>query len=288
MNADNNNNSNDEFLSAIFRGNRADVKGFLAKRRPDFRTSDGWTPLNAALCGGHAAIALDILSHGRSYRLINEPCISCGYTPIGRAIKSDLGEVVECLVAHRGIDLDAWSFLPAPANIAATPLLVASEMNAVSSIEVLLARGADGRLGKDNGCTPLHHAVLFGAVEATGLLLQHDASLVGAECPDCKGDPLYVAANNPRNEPAEKMNTIADLLLEHGAKPRFCCQHNLTPINWAVYSANVPMLRMFAVRGCRNPPGALGLRRSFLAGTRYLALSPDDLREIDTLIRCLE
>ncbi|XP_077966089.1 poly [ADP-ribose] polymerase tankyrase-2-like [Styela clava] len=91
-----------------------------------------------------------------------------------------------------------------------TPLHFAAGYNRLSSVEYLLAHGADVHAKDKGGLVPLHNACSYGHYDVAELLVKHGAVVNVADL--WKFTPLHEAAAKGKYE-------ICKLLLKHGADP---------------------------------------------------------------------
>jgi ankyrin repeat protein len=156
----------------------------------------------AALAGEHFQMAGLLCHNGADLNVQGE----YGRTLLHAAAYSGNLEVVQRLIEYHP------TYINARDEGGFTPLLIASEGSNSkdgSVLRLLLEHGADINVQNQDGKTPLHEALTYGALEVVRLLLKHGADV---EAKDNYGKTaLQVAAEYGHNK-------VVELLREHGAK----------------------------------------------------------------------
>ena len=117
---------------------------------------------------------------------------------------------------------------------------IAVQKRSLSTVEFLLARGADVNAVNSAGQTPLHFAAFEGVLDVAKLLLESGAVL---ELQDSTGQtPLHYAAYNGHHE-------LVALFLDRGADIH--CRNKLltTPLHYTVYQGSLEAARVLLERG---------------------------------------
>ncbi len=219
----------ERLLAASWKGDLATVEAILESGvHPDSGATDaGWTPLMAAVRGGHEGVVRVLLENGA------DPSASGGSRIPGTALHSavDLGRrpIVRMLLrAGAPIDATEGTFRKTPLHLAArngdmmlvsllldhggdpntfdasswTPLQYAMEMGAYELIPLLVRHGANLDLQGPQGNTVLHDAVLRGQDEVIRFLLAHGAD---PRIPSVRGTPAVPADTLAELAPADPM-----------------------------------------------------------------------------------
>lgn len=113
-----------------------------------------------------------------------------------------------------GLDRPLESLRGWPATMYKPPLALAARYGHIKTLRFLLERGADPNQKDYGNMTALHHAVFYGNVEATSILVSAGADL-DATYAECAYTPLICLINSPDNK-AVKADLIR-LLVEKGA-----------------------------------------------------------------------
>src|SRR5690606_22063528 len=117
--------------------------------------------------------------------------------------------------------------------------------NNIDALVLLLQAGADPSIVSSHGWTPLHTAVQYGNYDAVELLLRrNNLALVNAKNSANK-TPLDIAIQN-------NFLNLAELLIDKGAILDSEDKHEVKPINKAIISNNVPMVRLFLEKGAKK------------------------------------
>ena len=212
-----------QFHRALFEGD-IEVICTLLERGVDLTEEvDDFTPLFAALVGGHTEAVRMLLEHNVD---INVDGVN---TALHIASTTGSVEIVRILLEH-GLDATARGM------DGKTSLHMASECGHVEVAGLLLAYGA-GVTGKDDdGCTPLHLASIHGHVEFANHLLKHGADATARE--NARWTPLHFAAQFGHAE-------LARLLLEHGADATAQTDDGATPIRLASDQGDTEIAHVF-------------------------------------------
>jgi len=167
------------------------------------RNLTGVTPLGKAVESGRVD-ALGTVQCLLKHRADPNIADSNGNTPLIKAVKSGNLELVKCLVAHKGIDVNKCNLekntalheaafkgskelvdglLAAGAHVNSqnsagkAPLHRAVSANHQVIVKTLLDNGAQVNLQDSLGYTPCHYAAFFGLRECAESLVQHGANL---------------------------------------------------------------------------------------------------------------
>ncbi|CAG0904238.1 unnamed protein product [Cyprideis torosa] len=163
------------------------------KAKVDVKDSDGCTPLlHATVNGRHSVVEL-LLAHGADPNITNREEET---SPLHQAKSA---ETAELLIANGAV-------VNAKDGDGDTPLVLATENNRHSVVEVLLANRADPNIANRYGTSPLHRAK---SAETAELLIAKGAEV---NAMDEDGDtPLFAATENNRH-------SVVEVLLANGAE----------------------------------------------------------------------
>jgi ankyrin repeat protein len=178
------------------------------------------TALMAAAANGHLALVQQLLAWRADPRLRDGE----GTRALDWAAQNGRVAVIEQLLQHDPALLD----LPGLGD--RTALMAAAANNHLALVRLLLARGADPRLRKEEGTRALDWAAQEGFQEVVDLLLAHDPGLL--DLPGY-GDrtPLMAAAAN-----AHVRLTLN--LLDRGADPRLRKAEGTRALDWAAQNGH--------------------------------------------------
>gem|GEM_PF-3128801 len=163
-----------------------------AGAKPEVQDANWSRPLHIAASQGAADVVSDLLDRGANVNAENE----VGLTPLHCAVTSGSLETVQCLLAASNIDVNTRSTAYAQTSplqqaasaghaaivhhllkkdssainetdsLGQTPLHEAAHQGCQTTVKHLLAWGADVNARTHDGKTPLHEAVLAGAIDA--------------------------------------------------------------------------------------------------------------------------
>ncbi|XP_056256645.1 ankyrin repeat and SOCS box protein 16 isoform X3 [Seriola aureovittata] len=208
----------------------------------------GKTALHDACIGGYAACVRLLLSHGADPELLaadgSAPLHFCTsaqsfqcaellleggaevnvrmresrLTPLHVAARRGLEEHVELFLSHRADVLATNQEGETPLNAACSGAERSSESSRyLHAIQMLLDAGADPRTAGRKQHTPLHNACANCCSRIVNVLLQHGAK---ADVVNCAGyTPMDCLLQVVEDYPDQQPETIAQSLLNHGAKP---------------------------------------------------------------------
>jgi ankyrin repeat protein len=247
-----------QLFVAARRGDVARVQLLLADRSANLVDRHGWTPLLAAIRGGHREVVRLLVDKGAANVNLRGP----SGTPLEWAVRCGALTIAEDLLAHH-------ANVNEPGAGGKTPLLLACEHYHPKIAGLLLAKGADVDAADAEGRTPLliarveqrngivkrlqKHGASTGEVEARLLLSAHADDLAGLE----KILPLKPKLETP-NRGGETALLIAceragaafvDRLLEAGANPNVKSDAGKTPLTVAARRGNLPVLEALLARG---------------------------------------
>ena len=119
--------------------------------------------------------------------------------------------------------------------------LMSCRFNGLTTVNVLLERGADPSVKDKNGSTPLHFAARRGNEEIVKVLLEHPKVCVNVI--DGSGKtPLHLACS-------EGHKKICQLLLNYGADIKAITAGKTTPLHNAILNGHTEVARMILNRG---------------------------------------
>ena len=185
-------------LDACLRG-RLDVVRLLLELGADI-DDNNHNPLIEACTFRRIDIVRLLISYGANVNARNHN----GHTSLGVACGCGFDDIVEVLLNHGA---DMYLFIPQGPN-KLNPLIIACMNGNVSTVKLLLDRGADINYMCD-GCTPLLTACQHGDIRIARYLLKRGAD-ANASSP-YGSTPLMLAARDSCNCP------LINLLLEYGA-----------------------------------------------------------------------
>ena len=193
----------------------------------DGKDNDGRTALHWALSNEDYGVAQLLLEHGANVDL-HEP--TSGPNMLIDAVQGGRVEALRLLLQHNA-DVDGKD------NGGSTALHWAFANEDDGIVQVLLEHGANVNLHEpDFGRTPLIIAVQWGRVEASRLLLQHNADVNGKE--NNGRTALHWALINEDDDAVQ-------LLLEHGAEVHHReSEKGRTPLILAVQNGRVDIVRL--------------------------------------------
>ena len=229
-------------LQAIGRGDSALVANLLRRGTPaNVQSADGTTALMVAALHGNARMVELLLSHGAQPQAANDDGATALLWGAPDARK------VHLLIDH-GADVNARSAL------GNTPLMVASgSPDGASSVQQMLASGADITSANKGGRTALRFASDGGNVDTVRLLLAKAQEMSQLKnVIDGAGRAVSVAASNGFHD-------IVNVLLEHGADPNQEIGSRGSALNSALLAGNAEIARTLILHGCeldhRTQPG---------------------------------
>ena len=228
-------------LHRAAREGHKDTVEFLIANSADVNAKDkmGRVPLHRAAREGHKEVAELLIKKGADVNAKSESGLFKGQTPLDEAIKRKQTELANLLRKHGGKygsiitaakvgDVDALRELLAAGVDASAigPLSAAASGGHKSSVELLIANGADVTAKNKYGSTPLHNAATR---EIAELLITNGAD-IDAKIND-GSSPLLAAAMKGHKE-------VAELLIAKGAnvntKSESASGEDKTALDWAV------------------------------------------------------
>jgi ankyrin repeat protein len=144
----------------------------------DEKDANGETPLNLAIVGDNATLALLLIDRGAEIQARNEG----GFTPLHAAAYSNAVAIAERLI-DMGADLNDRTN-----KAGVSPLNVASEESHADVVKLLIERDADLEAGDRNGYTALTRALWRGHENVASVL-----QAAGAKCQPVEilEEPIY-------------------------------------------------------------------------------------------------
>ena len=251
---------------AAGRGNVLVTKFLLEKGAdPNTKCNEAKTPLYDAVTREHLGITELLLHHGANVTL---PSID-GETPIHHAIIVGNAKMLELLVSA---DPQALSHT----NVMATepPLITACKLQKAALVKVLLNRKADPNVCNKDSMTPLAVASCLENLEIMELLIKHSANMMLSFPPH--GTPLHIVAvegkvnatrkllnmginpnvvdsegTTPLRRAVENQRAeVASLLLKHGADIHVECPGDELPLlHKAAKRNDIKMLKLLIDNG---------------------------------------
>ncbi|KAB8276259.1 ankyrin repeat-containing domain protein [Aspergillus minisclerotigenes] len=225
--------------------------------RIECRTLSGkHTPLSLATGTGNEELVRILLAHGAdiNHLYYSPGSIIPNETALMKAASAGHDVIVQLLLDH-GAPID-WS-----PKYQKTPICLAAEAGRLSTVKLLLTRGANPRLPKSNlADTPLAVAVSHGYPEIVDLLIQHGANV---RHQNRNGNTLL-------SDAVEKQHwETAKVLLKNGAKVDKKDSRGLTALNNAARSNNIAGARLLIEHGAQvNTDSWLGETPLFAAARR--------------------
>lgn len=141
--------ANNALMNAIIFGQENVVRAYLddGKANPNARTqSNGETALTTALQAGEPQIARILLEYGADPAATDK----YGITALYEAARKGFTDIIETLLAHPAVDINARTV------DGRTALMVAGEFAHPAVLRILLAAGADYTLASNQGYTVFH------------------------------------------------------------------------------------------------------------------------------------
>lgn len=206
----------------------------------------GYTPLMAALDGGHADVVDLLLKSGAD---VNPKVIA-------RIDVKGLGGATALYIATRKEDLASIrKLLKSGADVNRrsgngwTPLKSAAQQGNVDIVKALLNAGADPNIADNTNYTPLMNAVSGEHVDIVKLLLKFKAD-PNVQSGDNSEDEDWEAGRTALMDAALSGNvSIAHELLKHGANSNLRTAKGRSALHSAVFSANAEMVSLILKSG---------------------------------------
>ncbi|GAP83599.2 putative NACHT and Ankyrin domain protein [Rosellinia necatrix] len=221
-------NGHDEAVAALLQmDNKHGEDAIMTqpRRRWDFVTLKGQTPLLWAVLNGYSEVAQLLLDKGAD----TESKDKDGQTPLFWAARNGHKEVAQ-LLFDKGADIESKD------KNGQTPLFWAARNGHKEVAQLLLNKGADTESKDKNGQTPLFWAARNGHKEVAQLLLNKGADI---ESKDKNGQtPLFWATENGYKE-------VIQLLLDKNAN--FELKDNIrsqTPLSWAAGNGQKDLVQL--------------------------------------------
>jgi ankyrin repeat protein len=212
--------TNAAFFQAVYHGQVAQVKTFLAEGVRTEQYTQGFSPLALACDKAYIAVAEALLVAGAPVDVSRE---DGGASPLVLACIKEQIDVVALLLVHKAdtemSDADGD-----------TPLAIAVQGQHVGLVATLLKHKADPNAKNPNsGASPLYVAALLGLDTIVAMLLKFGAD-AGVMCDQASAYPIHAACWNGHVAVARRLldsNVDVDLRTEQEATPLFiACQND--------------------------------------------------------------
>ncbi|RBR27024.1 uncharacterized protein FIESC28_00096 [Fusarium coffeatum] len=212
-----------------------DMANYLISERNVNRVGSlGLTPLLQASNEEDMAETVErLLEAGANIEAVNKK----KYTPLHRAVRSQVEENIRILVKH-GADLSAQD------DDGFTPLHVAAATCSLKICEILIDGGSDLTMKDRRGMIPLHMACYeAGRSELAKMMLQHGPDSMVLEG-STVGPPVHFTCTTGDLE-------MAHVLMEHGAAPSlaFVDEGGATALMKAALDGHVELVKLFLEHG---------------------------------------
>lgn len=206
--------------------------------------ADKCGPLHVAAFGGHEDLVSDLLIGGACPNARDV----YGRTPLHHAAILGHGNIVSMLLGTASVDKDALD------NARVSPLMMASEMGHLSTVNALLVSGADVRAHTSDAhqkMSVLDLAAIGGHVEVTKTIIEHGGD-ADSGSPGLGFVPLHYAAEFDR---AGVVNVLLDSGVNIGVKDRV----GSTPLHLAaLHNSTKAMLALLRQGANVNEAGSSG------------------------------
>lgn len=205
------------------------LKGYKKVRPIDVVNDDGATALHIAAANGKKKAVNLLISSLADVNAKDDD----ESTPLHQAIASRKIKCVKALLNAEGIDLEARD------STLSTPLILASLLNIIEVVKLLIEKKASFDAGDERDFTPLHHACSYGYFEIVQILLEAGADPNRTALID-DTTPFHQAVLNGHHE-------LIDILIKYGADPSF---GNNKALNLACENGHTMCVQMLLDNNC--------------------------------------
>lgn len=213
----------------------------------ELRNKDGDTALLLAVYGGFKEITTILLDAGANIEVINK----IGFTPLLLAVEKEQKDVVSLLL-YRGANINAQALdLSSAAHIVVSKKYGVENYEAEENeaiLKILMDSEAEMNLQDNQGCIPLHRAMVRSDPEFIQTLLEGGCK---AEAVDTQGRTLIHYAVN--KWPFSKLLTLITRVLRlRGSRPKELNapdNDGWTPLHWACRGSEAKIIRLLSAAG---------------------------------------